>query len=366
MLTFPFLVPDSAQKRKKAEVLTQDPLYDKESNPSRLFCSYVSDTSARTYALFKSKENMLEKITKRDITTWFAIIEADTPLSMYMDIEMPRHNGYTCDFLKNAQMLVRWFISFICAEYNYLCLGLSWYFFDATTDEKYSIHVHCPDLAFQSVAQLNLVMKRFQMLLLLFRQAFSTRFAPFFYKRDKEEECILDFRVYNRNRNMRMPYQEKRKGKRNFLLPVYPPDLETMRFQDQVSIGLPQPIPYAAHVLGPLQTLGERLYEQTGLADTKMKDESFLEAWFTTLIKPPIAYCLSSSPVPFKEAQMASVHSCGFQGEEMERLYTLMKQELQTKLVSFPRLSDVCARRAKDDQAMKEDIQPPPGFVSMA
>lgn len=366
MLTFPFLVPDSAQKRKKAEVLTQDRLYDKESNPSRLFCSYVSNTSARTYALFKSKEDMLEKITERDITTWFAIIEAETPLSMYMDIEMPRHNGYTCDFLKNAQMLVRWFISFICAEYNYLDLGMSWYFFDATTDEKYSIHVHCPGLAFQSVAQLNLVMKRFQMLLLLFRQAFNTRFAPFFYKRDKEEECILDFRVYNRNRNMRMPHQEKRKGKGNFLLPVYPPQLERMSFQDQNSIGLPQPIPNGAKVLGPLQTLGERMYEQTGVVDTERTDDSFLEAWFNNLLKPSIAYCLSSSPLPFEEAEKYSADKCGFQGEEMERLYTLMKQELQTKLVSFPRLSDVCARRAKDDQSMEEDVKPPPGFFALS
>lgn len=365
MLTFPFLVPDSAQKRKKAEVLTQDPLYDKESNPSRLFCSYVSDTSARTYALFKSKQEMLEKIAERDITTWFAIIEADTPLSMYMDIEMPRHNGYTCDFLKNAQMLVRWFISFICAEYNHLCLGCSWYFFDATTDDKYSIHVHCPGLAFQSVAQLNLVMKRFQMLLLLFRQAFNTRFAPFFYKRDKDEECILDFRVYNRNRNMRMPHQEKRKGKGNFLLPVYPPNLEHMSFQEQISIGLPQPIPDGARVLGPLQTLGERLYDQTGAAGSARTDESFLDAWFNTLLKPSIAYCLSPSPPPFEEAEKQCAHFSGFQGEEMERLYALMKQELQTKLVSFPRLSDVCAK-AKNDQAMEEDVQPPPGFFALS
>lgn len=364
MLTFPFLVPDSAQKRKKAEVLTQDPLYDKESNPSRLFCSYVSESSARTYALFKTKADMLEKIAERDITTWFAIIEVDTPLSMYMDVEMPRINGFTCDFLKHVQMLVRWFVSFICAEYNLTSLDSPWYFFDSTTDEKYSIHVYCPLLAFQSVAHLNLVMKRFQLVLVMFRQAFSTRFAPFFYKRDKEEECILDFRVYNRNRNMRMPYQEKRKGKGNFLVPVYPASLQDQPFQDLISIGLSQPVPPQARILGPLQSLGERLYDQTGTCDVMQTDESFLGAWFDTLLKPSIGYFLSSSPLPFDQVQNEGACTAMFHGEEMERLYTLMKQELQSKLISFPRLSDMCTRNREQEQV--QSMGPPNGFFSLS
>ena len=168
MLTFPFLVPDQAQKRQKAAVLTQHPLYDKATHPNRLYCSFVTEHGSRTYALFESKQSMLNKLSQRDITTWFAIVEAETPVSLYMDMEMPRKSE--CDFLLRVQQLVRWFISFVMAEYNLVDPDLEWFFFDATTEEKYSIHVHCPRLVFQSVVQLNKAMERFSMIHLMLKR----------------------------------------------------------------------------------------------------------------------------------------------------------------------------------------------------
>ena len=294
---FPFLVPNTSEKRIKTDVLTLSPNYDRKEQPDRIMCSFVSDNNTRRYVLFENKQVAIEYIITSDITTWFAIVEADIRVSVYMDFEQPKEKEM--DFIENVKKLVGWFRCFLEGEVKADCTrDTEWLFFDASTVDKYSCHVHCPGIVFQTLAELNRVMKHFKWLMFeVFYKNFQGRFAPFFYKHTNGQiECILDFSVFNRHRNMRMPKQEKRKGRGNFLEPTYPPRLAQGLLAELISIGLPQPCDPRYATLPLMESVESKVWQDTGKQEDstmEVDNDLFVDRWELIFLKRAVIWHFS-------------------------------------------------------------------------
>lgn len=263
-------------------IAAYSPFYSRVDYPDRVVLASTTP-SMYCYTICDSPESTVRMIASCPPCDrqWFYYLEKDRPVYAYADFDLAvedNHAGFTRPtFLACARDLISRFEHFTAAWYSLVSLdayndgGGEWRWFDATTDEKFSLHAHS-HLLFPDVATLNTVVQAFREYLLWAEQYDAAALTRCFFSTPKQpslRRLIMDTNVYNK-RPFRTPYSRKHLRTNAYLLPLC---LDADQMDD-----LRWCMPHAVDPDAPVLPTADAVYETRRLCALALLPTSFPRA----------------------------------------------------------------------------------------